>query len=89
MFKYRKKPVVIEAIKLSTLNGDETQELPRWLFKAMQDKVIYERGGRTFVETKEGPLACAADGWIIQGIEGELYPCDDQIFLKTYDKVEE
>ena len=37
------------------------------------------------VETKEGWMYGKAHDVIIKGISGELYPCDLQIFLKTYD----
>lgn len=37
---------------------------------------------------KGGHIVCPGD-WIIQGIEGEFYPCKPDIFEKTYDYVGE
>ena len=37
------------------------------------------------VETLEGTLKGKKGDWLMVGIEGELYPCDQVIFEKTYD----
>lgn len=42
-----------------------------------------------FVKTKEGVMTGKAGDYLIKGIEGEFYPCDAEIFHKTYDKYEE
>lgn len=36
------------------------------------------------VETMEGILQGKAGDWLMIGVEGELYPCDAQVFEKTY-----
>ena len=36
------------------------------------------------VETMEGILQGKKGDWLMQGIQGELYPCDHKIFLETY-----
>ena len=33
-------------------------------------------------------MKCNKQDYIIQGVDGELYPCRRDIFLKTYDKIE-
>ena len=89
MAKYRKRPVVIEAVNVKDLHGNRTMEIPAWVLKGLRDGVIFFVNGNTFVKTKEGELRCPDDNWIIQGVEGELYPCDPAIFEKTYDAVPE
>lgn len=37
------------------------------------------------VETMEGELKGKKGDWLMVGINGEMYPCDDEIFKKTYD----
>ncbi len=37
------------------------------------------------VETMEGVLRGKKDDWLMIGIQGEMYPCDNEIFHKTYD----
>ena len=38
------------------------------------------------IETLEGTMTASAGDWIIQGVEGEFYPCKDEIFRKTYER---
>lgn len=40
------------------------------------------------VETLEGTMEGKADDWLMVGINGEMYPCDNEIFLKTYELIE-
>lgn len=37
------------------------------------------------IKTREGSLLGYRGDWLIKGIEGELYPCGDAIFRKTYE----
>lgn len=81
--KYRKKPVVIEAIQLKDENLDKIREF----CKGEIITIIQESGGYVSmeIETLEGKmLACQGD-YIIKGIKGEFYPCKEEIFLKTYE----
>lgn len=89
MAKFRKKPVVIEAVQLSSLNGTETQIVPRWLMTAITDGTIYARGSETVVKTLEGEHIAGEDDWIIRGVKGELYPCKPDIFAMTYEAAED
>ena len=59
--KYRKKPVVIKAVRLT-------------------------EGVR--IKTLEGTLIAKPGDYIIEGVEGEIYPCDQTIFWKTYEDAE-
>jgi hypothetical protein len=39
---------------------------------------------RFHVITKEGTMEGQVGDWLLEGIEGELYPCDNSIFEKSY-----
>jgi len=39
------------------------------------------------VETLEGWMEGQMGDWLIEGVEGELYPCKDSIFRATYEAV--
>lgn len=82
--KFRKKPIVIEAVRVShVFDGN----CPKWLY---QSDTLFHAADRTMtVQTLEGPLLAREDDWIIQGVNGELYPCKPDIFEKTYEPVEE
>lgn len=40
------------------------------------------------VETLEGTMKASPGDWIIEGVQGEFYPCKDDIFRATYDEAE-
>ncbi|MBT8253359.1 MAG: hypothetical protein HKN00_06570 [Flavobacteriaceae bacterium] len=40
------------------------------------------------VETLEGTMNGKAGDWLMVGVSGELYPCDHEIFLKSYDLID-
>lgn len=81
---FKKRPVVIEAVKIPII-GELDEEAKRFL-NVPQIRPL--TGGAYRVETKEGPLIAYRGSWIIRGLAGEYYPCDDQVFLATYDQVE-
>jgi hypothetical protein len=88
--KYRKKPVVIEAVPVSNaiLAAESNRgALPGWLATAEADGVV--RFGDDFIEiqTSEGTMVGELSDMLIRGVAGELYPCKPDIFEATYDPV--
>jgi len=79
MAKFRKRPVVIEAVQFHG-NFDEIE-------KFVGGDAEF-RSGELIVATLEGPLHASPKDWIIKGVNGEFYPCKPDIFEKTYEKVE-
>lgn len=78
MPRFRKKPVVIEAVQwdgeLMSAQGHGLQ--------------ILHLGDGSFVGslmTVEGQIIVQPDDWIITGVEGERYPCKPSIFKATYE----
>ncbi len=47
----------------------------------------YQTKRGVVIETLEGMMFAKKGDWIITGIEGEQYPCREDIFEKTYEKV--
>ena len=88
MAKFRKKPVVIEAVPASSVL-DATPEnrnlLPDWLLNSPD---IFIHCGVVEIRTLEGVMAADRRDWIIRGVKGELYPCKSDIFEATYDEVQ-
>lgn len=79
--RYRKKPVEIEA---EIWTGDNFEEV--FEFTGRKDNVKIGFYGLQIM-TLEGPLYAEIGDYIIQGVEGEFYPCKPQIFKKTYEEV--
>lgn len=85
MPKFRKKPVVIEAVQIPCGSAD----VPEWLHKAIRDGMAYYQGGYLVIKTLEGDHRADTCDWIIRGVKGELYPCKPDIFAATYELVED
>jgi hypothetical protein len=77
--KYRKKPVVIDAIQF---NGDNYEECKLFIERNFDNTVNYPN-----IKTLEGIMRVSKHDFIIKGIKGEFYPCKPDIFYSTYDKV--
>ena len=84
--KFRKKPVVIEAMQYYA--GMPVIYFPTWLMMAIEsdNATIVPEG--MVIKTLEGDHMAQSGDWIIQGVKGELYPCKPDIFEMTYDAVE-
>jgi len=90
MNKYRKKPVVIEAFKyIGDLYTDGKWNCPDWAIEAYENGTFVSHGqGDLYIKTLEGEMLVSVGDYVIQGVQGELYPCKPDIFELTYEKVE-
>ncbi len=79
--KYRKKPVVIEAVRFT---GDNINAI--WeAFGAGEVYGPVEDDRSAYIDTAEGRMEARPGDWIIRGVAGELYPCKPGIFAATYE----
>lgn len=87
--KYRKKPVVIEAFQW-TGAPDQTED-PEWIIAAIRNGTVsfVKEPFGMLIDTLEGTHRANPGDYIIQGIQGELYPCKPDIFKATYEPVME
>ncbi len=79
--KFRKKPVVIEAIQW---NGTEASFADIGEF--MGGHYPYLDKDKLLIITLEGTHFASIGDWIIKGIKGEFYPCKPDIFEQTYER---
>lgn len=84
MSKFRKKPVVIEAVQYTGTNGEEVQSFVGE--NIMWNSHAKDAGG--YILTLEGEMQFIVTDYIIRGVKGEFYPCKEDIFLATYEPVE-
>ena len=80
MAKYRKKPVVIDAVQWTGDNYPTIKEFVGY-------SVSFEKG-TVAIHTIEGKMQASHLDYIIKGVQGEFYPCKPDIFERTYEKVE-
>ena len=98
--KYRKKPVVVEAIQLQ---GNDYSILSVLKFigevneidasnpfeqDSLHDYIDKIKEGGLVIATLEGEMLASIGDYIIKGVQGEFYPCKPDIFGQTYELVE-
>ena len=100
--KYRKKPVVIEAMRFAG-TPIEAIEVYRWIEENTAGSYdtndpsgevpdsgvsIDASTGFLVIATLEGEMLAKLGDWIIRGVAGEFYPCKPEIFAATYEGVQ-
>ena len=94
MEKYRKKPVVIEAIQFKNSNHEEIEQFVGKKLRSEVESEETPKAGTSapvlsiIIPTLEGDMKAMPNDFIIKGVHGECYPCKPDIFEKTYEKVE-
>jgi hypothetical protein len=100
--KFRKKPVIIEAVQF---NGDNAQEIRAFVgthespdpkvtwgissFRLVVDDLFSKEYGvvaEVWDKLHETWVGVKVGQWIIKGVDGEFYPCDPDVFEKTYSR---
>lgn len=84
--KYRKKPVVVEAVQFvdteeSILKLSELELDPVRIDYADLDNPILK------IETLEGLMIATEGDYIIKGVQGEFYPCKPDIFCRNIRRI--
>ena len=89
MKRYRKKPVVIEAMQWDGTAEGATPIID-WVLATGQRSARYDDQHEPCIQidTLEGTMRASAGDWIIQGVSGEHYPCKPDIFEATYEAVD-
>lgn len=96
--KYRKKPVVIDAVQWTGTNHREmfdflTDYQCTDQYMPAEGKNFYidhwKVPGGLVIKTLEGEHLASIGDYIIRGVHGEFYPCKQDIFKETYEEVEE
>ena len=92
MAKYRKKPVVIDAITFDELveygkdnGGNIVNEMP-WSFNYKGHLITHENDECYLIPNAAGMEKFTPSDMLITGVNGEIYPCPIDVFIKTYDK---
>ena len=89
MSKFRKKPVVIEAMQVE----DDIRShiaIHNWAASHVAEGEVIPVSITAFdstliIHTLEGDMLANVGDWIIRGVAGEFYPCKPDIFAATYE----
>lgn len=82
--KYRKKPVVVDAIQY-----DLTKYYVHEIREFVGSSLKLDSSGNHYISTLEGNMSISPGDYIIKGVQGEFYPCKPDIFEQTYEKADE
>lgn len=85
MRQFRKKPVVIEAVRFDGSNGHEILQWTDGDKPTVRSQIVGEQ--KLEIHTLEGTMTADVGDWVIRGVKGEFYPCKPDIFAVTYDPV--
>ena len=86
MSKYRKKPVVVEAIQFTGNHEEIGNWIDQW-HNECDGPGMWDSDGALIIATLEGDMKANNGDWIIRGVKGEFYPCKPDIFEATYEPV--
>ena len=95
MPKFRKKPVVVEAIQWTGSNLEEIRNfvgsdlIEEYVELFDIKRTLKEMLVDIAIDTLEGTMRVDYGDYIIKGVKGEFYPCKSDIFLATYEEVAE
>jgi hypothetical protein len=79
--KYRKKPVVVEAMQFNG-TGESFEQIDEF-----SNGCLFAHEGIAYIETLESNMKVSIGDYVIRGVNGEFYPCKPDIFEKTYELV--
>lgn len=91
--KYRKKPIVIEAITFDEFvqfgrdSGSTIVKGMPWHFQYKGFGISHENDTCYLIPTAEGTMNFTPADMLITGVKGEIYPCKKDIFEATYEAV--
>jgi len=85
MAKFRKKPVVIEAVQFTRMNWEAVQSFTQGEAHTLTIEKRMDGKCTCIIPTLEGQHIATEGDWIIKGVQGEYYPCKPDIFEQTYE----
>ena len=89
--KYRKKRIVIEAMRFDTSSYSAMTEVARWCGGLICSAKASDWTDVAYwldIPTLEGVMKASPGDYIIRGVRGEFYPCKPNIFEDTYQVVD-
>lgn len=84
--RWRKRPVIIEAIQINSLDYDGMCEIVKWCGGRAVDSEETDDGKAVIaIDTLEGTMYADPGDWIIKDVAGEFYPCKPDIFAGIHE----
>lgn len=84
---FKKKPIVIEAVRFTRQTWEEVKLFTNGQAHSWTTERYIGGNSSCIIPTLEGEHIANEGDWIIKGVNGEFYPCKSDIFQKTYELV--
>lgn len=85
----RKKPITVRAIHFTEESKDKVFAAVKAHDQCIKSSTTRDGKPCLLIPTPQGDLLVHIGDWIIQGIQGMLYPVENDIFESTYEVLEE
>jgi hypothetical protein len=89
--RFRTRIVEIEAVRFTGDNWDELYDWTQGSFRTAKEVLETHEGlpltGEVFDKLHNAWIGVAPGQWIVRGVKGEYYPCDDETFHWKYEEV--
>lgn len=82
---FRKRPVEVRVMQLTASNR---KDVAGWIRANGGRAVVPDDDSCLYIQTMEGLMRSKVGDFVIRGVHGEFYSCDQVIFEKTYEPVE-
>ena len=89
MKRYRKKPIVVQAVIFTGENYDKIEKFVGENFLGKGFKLENDRRDYFVIRTLEGPVNCYPGEYIVKGTSGEFYPVKPKIFKQVHEEIED
>ena len=81
--RYASRVVEISSMQLNESSRDD---ILSWIRDSGGDASAFAENGNIVINTLEGQMTASPGDWIIQGTEGEFYPCKPSVFRRKYEE---
>jgi hypothetical protein len=87
--KFRKRPIVVEAVQWTGHNVAEVTEFAGTYFRTVEYRADDpQRTAEVFDVLHASWMGLRNGQWVIKGIKGEFYPHDEDTFAEVYEPVD-
>ena len=80
--RYASRVVEISSMQLNESSRDD---ILSWIRDSGGVASAFAENGNIVINTLEGQMTASPGDWIIQGTEGEFYPCKPSVFERKYE----
>lgn len=88
--RFKRRPSTVEAVQWSGDNYDEIRDWS-WDGKTNMVALLDDEPGTlmVYISVEDQWVRVREGWWVVRGIAGEFYPCEHDVFVRSWEEVEE